>query len=114
MVPYLTLLRLALTFVDPFFSNFKPTTILLSVRRQQAWYMQRALVLLNTEIGRELDLVKELQKIKSATEVYPVYGVYDIMMEIQGETMDSIREVITSQIRKMPGIKSTLTMIIMK
>lgn len=76
--------------------------------------MHSAFVLMNAELGKETQIVNELEKIPNVKEVYPVYGVYDVMMVIESDSMETLRETITSKIRKLDGIKSTLTMIIVK
>lgn len=76
--------------------------------------MHSAFVLMNAELGKENHIVSEIKKIANVTEVYPVYGVYDVLMVIESDTMENLRETITSKIRKLDGIKSTLTMIIVK
>ncbi len=69
---------------------------------------------MNAELGKETQIVTELEKIPNVKEVYPVYGVYDVMMVIESDSMETLRETITSKVRKLDGIKSTLTMIIVK
>ena len=76
--------------------------------------MHSAFVLMNAELGKETQIVTELEKIPNVKEVYPVYGVYDVMMVIESDSMETLRETITSKVRKLDGIKSTLTMIIVK
>jgi len=76
--------------------------------------MHSAFVLMNAELGKETQIVNELEKIPNVKEVYPVYGVYDVMMVIESDSMETLRETITSKVRKLDGIKSTLTMIIVK
>ena len=76
--------------------------------------MQNAVVLMNAELGKETQIVNELGKIPNVKEVYPVYGVYDVLMVIESDSMEALRETITSKIRKLDGIKSTLTMIIVQ
>lgn len=76
--------------------------------------MHSAFVLMNAELGKETQIVSELEKIPNVKEVYPVYGVYDVMMVIESDSMETLRETITSKVRKLDGIKSTLTMIIVK
>ncbi len=76
--------------------------------------MHSAFVLMNAELGKEMQIVNELEKIPNVKEVYPVYGVYDVMMVIESDSMETLRETITSKVRKLDGIKSTLTMIIVK
>jgi DNA-binding Lrp family transcriptional regulator len=76
--------------------------------------MHSAFVLMNAELGKENHIVKELRQIPNVKEVYPVYGVYDVLMELEADSMEVLRETITTKIRKLDGIKSTLTMIIVK
>lgn len=76
--------------------------------------MHSAFVLMNAELGKENHIVNEIKKIANVKEVYPVYGVYDVLMVIESDSMEALRETITSKIRKLDGIKSTLTMIIVK
>ena len=76
--------------------------------------MHSAFVLMNAELGKESQIVNELKKVSHVKEVYPVYGVYDVLMVIESDSMEALRETITSKVRKLDGIKSTLTMIIVK
>ena len=76
--------------------------------------MHSAFVLMNAELGKETQIVNELKKVSYVKEVYPVYGVYDVLMVIESNSMEALRETITSKVRKLDGIKSTLTMIIVK
>ena len=57
-----------------------------------------AFVLINTEIGCEEEILKELKNIPNVKEAYAVYGVYDIVARVEGETMDELKEVISWRI----------------
>jgi DNA-binding Lrp family transcriptional regulator len=76
--------------------------------------MPKAFVLMNAELGSEDSLVSELKKLESVKEVYQVYGVYDIVAQVEADTMDRVKETITWKLRKLNGVKSTLTMIVME
>jgi DNA-binding Lrp family transcriptional regulator len=76
--------------------------------------MPKAFVLMNAELGSEDSLVNELKKLESVKEVYQVYGVYDIVTQVESDTMDKVKETITWKLRKLNGVKSTLTMIVME
>jgi len=76
--------------------------------------MPKAFVLMNAELGSEDSLVSELKKLESVKEVYQVYGVYDIVAQVEAETMEKVKETITWKLRKLNGVKSTLTMIVME
>lgn len=75
--------------------------------------MTTAFIMINAEIGSEDQLAGELRKLNNVREVHPVYGVYDIVVKVEAETMDQLKEVI-SRIRKLDKIKSTLTMTVME
>jgi DNA-binding Lrp family transcriptional regulator len=77
-------------------------------------YMPEAFVLMNAELGSEESIINELKKIDLIKHVYQVYGVYDIVALVEGETMDKVKETITWNLRKLNGVKSTLTMIVME
>ncbi|MCS7095638.1 MAG: Lrp/AsnC ligand binding domain-containing protein [Candidatus Bathyarchaeota archaeon] len=76
--------------------------------------MPKAFVLINTEIGSETEVVKELRKIEGVEEAYPVYGVYDIVAKVSADTMDKLKEIVTWRIRRLDKVRSTLTMIIIE
>jgi DNA-binding Lrp family transcriptional regulator len=76
--------------------------------------MPKAFVLMNAELGSEDSLVNELKKLESVKEVYQVYGVYDIVAQVESNTMEKVKETITWKLRKLNGVKSTLTMIVME
>jgi len=71
-----------------------------------------AFVLINTEIGCEEEILNELKKIPNVKEAYAVYGVYDIVARVEGETMDELKEVISWRIRRLDKVRSTLTMLV--
>lgn len=75
--------------------------------------MTTAFIMINAEIGSEDQLEEELRKLNNVREVHPVYGAYDIVVKVEAETMDQLKEVI-SRIRKLDKIKSTLTMMVME
>jgi DNA-binding Lrp family transcriptional regulator len=76
--------------------------------------MPKAFVLMNAELGSEDSIVNELKKIGGVKEVYQVYGVYDIVAQVEADVMEKVKETITWKLRKLNGVKSTLTMIVME
>jgi DNA-binding Lrp family transcriptional regulator len=69
---------------------------------------------MTADFGTEESIAKELKKIDVVKHVYQVYGVYDIVALVEGESMDKVKETITWKLRKLNGVKSTLTMIVME
>ena len=73
--------------------------------------MKKAYVLINCDIEKEEAVLLTLRKINSVTEAHGTFGAYDIIAEVKADTAELLREVITWKIRKLPFIKSTLTLI---
>ena len=74
--------------------------------------MAKAFVLINAEIGAEDEVLKELKDMAEVKEAHVVYGVYDIITRIEADTMDELKEIVTSKIRGLDKVRSTLTMIV--
>lgn len=72
--------------------------------------MKNAYVLINCDLGKEEDILDTLRSIKSVKEAHGTFGAYDIIAEIISENADKMREDITWKIRKLPYIRSTLTL----
>ena len=73
--------------------------------------MASAYVLINTEIGGEEDVINQLKEMKEVEEVSVVYGVYDIVAKITSDTMENLKEIITTKVRHLNKVRSTMTMI---
>ena len=73
--------------------------------------MASAYVLINTEIGGEEDVIAQLKNMPEVEEVSVVYGVYDIVAKITSETMELLKENITTKVRHLNKVRSTMTMI---
>jgi DNA-binding Lrp family transcriptional regulator len=54
-----------------------------------------------------------VKKIKEVKEAHSVYGVYDIMVEVEAESLNNLKDTVTSKIRRLNEVRSTLTMIVM-
>jgi len=76
--------------------------------------MPKAIVLINTDIGAEEEVLNQLSNLEGVKEAYIVYGVYDIVAKVEAETTEKLKEIVTSRIRKIPKVRSTLTMIIVE
>lgn len=71
----------------------------------------RAYVMINCEYGSEdmvLDILRDMRCIK---QIEHTVGIHDIFVEISGETLEDLRNIIEFQIRKIPVVKSTTTLI---
>jgi DNA-binding Lrp family transcriptional regulator len=74
--------------------------------------MPTAYILLNTEIGAENHVLRALRKVEGVVEAHSLWGVYDIIANIEAESMDKLKYIITKRVGKIAKITSKLTMII--
>ncbi len=74
--------------------------------------MPIAFALINTEIGAEDEVLKELRKVDAVEEAYVVFGVYDIVAKIKANTIERLKEIVAGNIRRLDKVRSTLTMIV--
>jgi len=73
--------------------------------------MGTAYVLINCELGSEEQIIDELKHISGVKEIHGTFGAYDILAKVESDTVEKLRETITWEIRKIPKIRSTLTLI---
>lgn len=76
--------------------------------------MTVAYVLAKVEAGRDKEVVREIKKINGVKEATPTYGVYDLHVEVSFERMEELDKFIFEEIRRIPGIKETATLIAYK
>ncbi len=72
--------------------------------------MSKAFVLVNTDLGSEAGLQSELKKVEGIVGVHQVYGVYDVVVEVEAESDQKLKEIIFSRIRTLKHVRSTLTL----
>lgn len=76
--------------------------------------MPIAFVLINSEIGSEGEVLRELKKMDEVKEAYTVYGVYDVIAKVEASSMDKLKDIVTWRIRRLEKVRSTLTMIVIE
>ncbi|MCE5296164.1 MAG: Lrp/AsnC ligand binding domain-containing protein [Euryarchaeota archaeon] len=74
--------------------------------------MQSAVIIINTDIGMEASVQNVLGDLKEVDFAYVVYGVYDIVAKVTAPDMDILENLIYEKIRKIEGVRTTLTLII--
>ena len=76
--------------------------------------MPTAYVLINYEIGAEQNILNKLKNVPGIVEVSEVNGIYDIVVKIASDNLDSLKETITQHIRTIDTVRSTLTLIVIE
>ena len=74
--------------------------------------MPLAFVMISTETGGDSAVLNELKRIEHVKEACLTYGAYDIVAKVEAETRERLKKVITEKVRKVNGIRSTLTMMV--
>ncbi len=72
--------------------------------------MEILYILLNCDLGSEVEIINELMKIPEVKEVRGTYGVYDIFVKLQGDSRENLENIITHKIRRITKIRSTVTL----
>ncbi|HEX2014956.1 MAG TPA: Lrp/AsnC ligand binding domain-containing protein [Nitrososphaera sp.] len=74
----------------------------------------KAFVLINTDAGLEKLVHEEIKSLEGIKAVYDLYGEYDLMAVVEQETGKDVAEVVSWELRKIKGIRSTNTMVVAK
>ncbi len=76
----------------------------------QEYVMQRAIVLVNLVPGADDQTIASLKGLPGVVQVYQTYGLYDVLMIIEGADEQEIKSTITGKLRMNKNISSTITM----
>jgi len=72
--------------------------------------MEIAYILIQCDLGSEEQIINQIMQIPEVKEVRGTYGIYDVFCKVQADTKDSLDNAITNKIRKIPKIRSTITL----
>jgi len=75
--------------------------------------MNKAFVLLNVKSGYEDSVKDTLKKTRGVIISHAIYGKYDFMITMESSTQDELKTDIFA-LRKMTGVTSTLSMIVIE
>jgi len=74
--------------------------------------METAYVLVNCDLGFDAEIIDEIKQVKDVKEVHWVFGAHDILVKVESDSGESLRETITWKIRKINRVRSTLTLMV--
>ena len=72
--------------------------------------MAIAYELINCDLGYEEQVIEELKHLSDVKEIHGTFGAYDILAKVESYQITTLRDTITSKIRKIDRIRSTLTL----
>ena len=81
--------------------------------------MPTSYILINSDLGTADSIITKLKEILESAknpqyEIQGVYGVYDIVLKLSSDDIDTLRSTITNKIRKITSVQSTLTMMVIE
>ena len=81
--------------------------------------MPTSYILINSDLGTDESIITKLKEILESEkntqyEIQGVYGVYDIVLKLSSDDIDTLRSTITNKIRKITSVQSTLTMMVIE
>ena len=76
--------------------------------------MPSAYVLISCDLGSEENIIKETRGLDDVKEVEGTYGVYDIIVKVESNSMEELKNTITWKIRRIPQVRSTITLMVIE
>ena len=73
--------------------------------------MTDAYVMINCELGAEAEIIEKLKELEQVQDVFETIGTHDMLVKLQAENFEKIREVVSWNIQKMDKVRSTGTLI---
>ena len=74
--------------------------------------MISAFVLVNCHFPFDVKIKDDISNIPSVTEVYRTSGRYDLLVKINADTEDKLKEIVSKDIDTIHGIDDTIALII--
>jgi DNA-binding Lrp family transcriptional regulator len=76
--------------------------------------MVSAFVLVNCHFPFDTRIMDEISKMPSVANVYRTSGRYDLIVKVNANTEDEVKEIISRDINGLQGVDATFTIIIAK
>ena len=68
-------------------------------------------ILIKTDLGAEQKVIEDLEKIPQVLKIEKTFGDYDLVVKVEAEHSEKIREVINWNVKKIEKIRGTLTLL---
>jgi DNA-binding Lrp family transcriptional regulator len=76
--------------------------------------MISAVVLVNTDLDAQEKVIETLRLVDGVEEAHKLYGVYDLLVKIKGNSIDKLKEIAKLGIKPIAGVNSSLTLMIVQ
>jgi len=71
-------------------------------------------VMITCDVGFEKSVIAELKTVSLVKEIKGVIGEYDILVKLESNDSDELKNIIPSKIRKIPNIRTSLTLTVIE
>lgn len=69
----------------------------------------QAYVLVQTAVGRAVEVSQRIRTLTGVRVARDVTGPYDVVVEVEADTMDDLGRLVVAQVQQVPGITRTVT-----
>ncbi len=69
----------------------------------------KAYILINTQIGKTADVVKQLKDMEEIKHLDVIMGPYDIIAQVETDSHDSLSHIVMQRLQSIDAIKHTMT-----
>ena len=76
--------------------------------------MVTAYVLISCDLGFDVEIIEEIKQLEDVKEVHGIFGAYDIIVKLESDDVENLKDIITWKIRKLNRVRSTLTLMVIK
>ena len=73
-----------------------------------------AVILVNSDTDSQLKVLESLKNVEGVEETHALWGVYDFIVKIKAVSLEKLREILSLNIRKLAGVTSLLTLMIVE
>lgn len=73
--------------------------------------METLFLLVEVEVGKLDDVLRRMKATPGVTEVQAVTGPFDLIVKVQAPHINEALDTVVHKIRRIPGIKSTETLV---
>lgn len=69
----------------------------------------KAYVLIAAQMGTIAEIVHDLRRLESVRQAEMTFGPYDVIAEVEADSLPALGTVIRQQIQTIPGVNETMT-----
>ena len=73
--------------------------------------MTTAYVMINCELGAEETIMEKLKEIEQVKDVFGTIGTHDMMVKLDAENFEKVRDIVSRNIQKIEKIRTISTLV---